>query len=136
MYPFIVIVMLLVPASALGSEDQSSPEEVLTLEQAVALALESNRLVKNAGLEVSKQEDSLMVARTRRLPIFDVKVFGSILLQPIDFTFKQGDFGTFPGGGPNPATDVQITTPRQFNTFAFISVDQPLSQLYRINLGI
>jgi outer membrane protein TolC len=135
-YPFIVIVMLLVPASALGSEDQSSPEEVLTLEQAVALALESNRVVKNAGLEVSKQEDSLMVARTRRLPIFDVKVFGSILLQPIDFTFKQGDFGTFPGGGPNPATDVQITTPRQFNTFAFISVDQPLSQLYRINLGI
>jgi outer membrane protein TolC len=133
---FMVILMLLVPASAWGSGDRSSPEEVLTLEQAVALALESNRLVKNAGLEVSKQEDSFAIARTRRLPIFDAKVFGSILLQPVDFTFKQGDFGTFPSGGPNPATDVRVTTPRQFNTFAFISVDQPLSQLYRINLGI
>ena len=133
---FIFILMLLVPASAWGGGEQSSPEEVLTLEQAVALALENNRLVKNAGLEVSKQEDTLVIARTRRLPIFDVKVFGSILLQPLDFTFKQGDFGTFPSGGPNPSTDVRVTTPRQFNTFAFISVDQPLSQLYRINLGI
>src|SRR5262245_60253183 len=112
--------MLLVPASAWGFGDQSSPEEALTLEQAVALALENNRLVKNAGLEVSKQEDSLTIARTRRLPIFDAKVFGSILLQPLDFTFKQGDFGTFPSGGPNPSTDVRVTTPRQFNMFAFI----------------
>jgi hypothetical protein len=124
-----LIVMLLLPALARGNPP--SPVEVLTLQQAVPLALESNRSVRNAELEVSKQEDNLFVARTRRLPSFDLNLFGSILLQPIDLTFKQGDFGTFPGGGPNPSTDVRISTPRTFNLFALASVNQPLSQLYR-----
>jgi outer membrane protein TolC len=102
----------------------------------VALALENNRAVRNSELEVSKQDDSVAIARTRRLPDFSANIFGSMLLQNIEYTFKQGDFGTFPSGGPNPSTDVRITTPRKFNTFAFVSVDQPLSQLYRVNLGI
>ncbi len=131
-----LIVMLLGPAFASATEVPASPTEVLTLEQAVALALENNRTVKNTELEVSKQEDSLAIARTRRLPTFDATLFGSILLQPIDFTFKRGDFGTFPGGTPNPTRDVSISTPRSFNLFALASVNQPLSQLYRIHLGI
>jgi outer membrane protein len=92
--------------------------------------------VRNAELEVAKQDDKVAAARTRRLPSVQLNVFGSILLKRVDFLFKQGDFGTFPGGGPNPATDVTISTPRTFNTFAFASVDQPLFQLYRINLGV
>jgi outer membrane protein TolC len=108
----------------------------LPLEQAVALALENNRSVKNAELEVSKEEDNLAAARTRRLPSFDVTLFGSMLLRRMDFLFEQGSFGTFPSGEPNPATDVSISTPRTFTPFAFISVNQPISQLYRINLGI
>jgi outer membrane protein len=130
------LLLLLAPAFAWAAENPASQPEVMTLEQAVALALENNRTVKNAELEVSKQEDGLAVARTRRLPAFDITLFGSIPLQRIDFTFKQGDFGTFPGGGPNPSTDVRISTPRTLNLFALASVNQPLSQLYRINLGI
>src|SRR5262245_22883766 len=98
--------------------------QLLTLEQAVALALENNRAVKNAELEVSKQEDSLAIARTKRLPKIDASVFGSMLLSKVDFTFKKGDFGTFPSGEPNPSSDVKVTTPRQFNMFALVSADQ------------
>jgi outer membrane protein len=131
-----LLIAVLVPNFAWADGNQASTSEVLPLERAVVLALENNRSVKNAELEVSKQEDSLAAVRTRRLPSFNVTLFGSMLLQRVDFTFKQGDFGTFPGGNPNPATDVRISTPRTFNPFAFVTVDQPLSQLYRINLGI
>ena len=132
----LITLLLLIPSFGWAAENSPSSAEVLTLEQAVALALENNRAVRNSELEVSKQDDSVAIARTRRLPDFSANIFGSMLLQNIEYTFKQGDFGTFPSGGPNPSTDVRITTPRKFNTFAFVSVDQPLSQLYRVNLGI
>lgn len=114
------------------------PDEpkLLTLERAVALALESNRTLRQAELEVAKQDDGLAAARTRRLPSIELSVFGSMLLQRIDFRFTQGAFGTFPSGTPNPATDVNISTPRTFNPFVFATVNQPVTQLHRINLGI
>lgn len=133
---FLLIALLLVPACARAAEDPANSMQVLTLEQAVALALENNRSIKNAELEVSKQEDSLAIARTRRLPNFDATMFGSILLNKVDFTFKKGDFGTFPSGEPNPSSDVKVTTPRKFSMFGVISANQPLSQLFRINLNI
>jgi outer membrane protein TolC len=130
--PFFLVAVLLVPAFASADESKPSSTEVLTLEQAVALALEGNRTVRNAELEVSKAEDRLAAARTHRLPSLKFNSFSSLLLQRIDFLFKQGDFGTFPTGTPNPSQDVTISTPRTFNLFVYASADQPLSQLYRI----
>jgi outer membrane protein TolC len=132
----VVLMMLFIPALGLATDDLPRQTRTLALEQAVALALENNRSIKNAELEVSKQEDSLAIARTRRLPNFDATVFGSMLLSKVDFTFKKGDFGTFPSGEPNPSSDVSVTTPRKFSTFALVSANQPLSQLFRINLNI
>jgi outer membrane protein TolC len=132
---FLVLMMLFIPALGSATEPPSQTK-ILTLEQAVSLALESNRSVKNSELEVSKQEDSLAIARTKRLPTFDATLFGSMLLKKVDYTFKQGDFGTFPSGEPNPSSDVRVTTPRKFNVFALVSVNQPLTQLFRVNLGI
>jgi outer membrane protein len=133
---FFLIVVLLVPVFASADGNPPSPTEVLTVEQAVALAVENNRTVKNAELEISKAEDRLAVARTRRLPSFNVNVFGSLLLQRLDFLFKEGSLGTFPSGGRNPAKDISISTARTFNAFMYASADQPLSQLYRINLSV
>lgn len=110
--------------------------EVLTLEQAIALALRDNRQVKSAALEVHKAEDRLAAARTRRLPEFKFNALGSQLLSSIDFKFEQGVFGNYPGIGPIPATETVISTPRQ-PTFVMIGqVNQPLSQLYRIGLNL
>jgi len=119
-----------------GAESQSSLPEIMTVEQAVAVALEGNRTVRNAQLEVSKAEDRLAAARTHRLPSLNFNAFSSLLLQRVDFLFKQGSLGTFPFGTPNPSQDVTISTPRTFNLFVYASADQPLSQLYRINLSV
>ena len=85
-----LIAVLLVPTSASADGSPPSLTDVLTLEQAVALALENNRTIRNAELEVSKADDRLAVAHTQRLPSFKVNAFSSLLLQPVDFLFKQG----------------------------------------------
>jgi len=109
---------------------------MLTLEQAVALALQNNRQVYNATLEVGKKTDQAAAARTQWFPVFDVNVLESYLLTPVDFTFHQGALGTFPSTGPIPARDTTIRTERRPTTFVSAKVTQPLSQLYRIGLNV
>ena len=114
----------------------SSGVESLTLEQAIELALNGNRQIKNAEIEIFKFEDRLAAARTRRLPEFNVSALGSQLLSSIDFTFERGVFGNYPGLGPIPSTDTTISTPRR-PTFLFAGqINQQLSQLYRIGLNL
>ncbi len=114
----------------------SSGVELLTLEQAIALALNGNRQIKNAEIEIFKFEDRLAAARTRRLPEFKVSALGSQLLSSIDFTFERGLFGNYPGLGPIPNTDTTISTPRRPTFLLAGQINQPLSQLYRIGLNL
>jgi len=51
-----------------AAEAPAAPGEVLPLERAVSLALEGNRDVKNAALEVVKAESALSSFRTEALP--------------------------------------------------------------------
>ena len=137
MIPCLFLLLLsLVSVPCWAAENPPGAPDVLTLEQAVVLALENNRTVQNAELEVAKAEDRLAASRTHRFPSFSFNLFSSLLLQPLDFSFKQGSLGTFPFGLPNPSQDVSITTPRKFNLFVNASADQPLSQLYKINLSV
>jgi outer membrane protein TolC len=110
--------------------------EVLTLEAAIQQALGNNRSVKIAALEVLKSEDSIAATRTKRLPNTSINILGSQLLTEVRFQFEQGQFGTFPGIGPIPAKRTFITTPRRPNAYVVGQVTQPLSQLYKINLGV
>src|SRR5262245_44973420 len=50
----------------------SMPDEVLTLDQAIALALRENHSVRDAALEAGKSGDILSATRTHRLPSMNV----------------------------------------------------------------
>jgi outer membrane protein TolC len=76
------------------------------------------------------------VARSRRLPQFQFAVLAGELLQPFDFTFPAGSFGTYPETGPIPSTDAKVRTPAQLTTFITGAVDFPLLQQHEIGLGI
>jgi outer membrane protein len=112
------------------------PQDELTLDQAVALALQHNRQIKVAQLEVGKSENAVAVMRTYRLPQFTFYNLGGHLLDPIDFRFPTGVFGTFPQIGPIPPGPSTINTPARLFDLVFGQVSQPLSQQYRIGLGI
>ncbi len=129
--------VLLYPVTIWGQQSNPAPTgEVLTLEQAVTLALQNNRQVKNAALEIGKSEDQIAAFKTRRLPAFKLDATEAYAVAPIDLHFKQGDLGTLPGVGPVPDKDTTIRSPRKPITAVTGSVTQPLSQLYRLGLGV
>ena len=117
---------------------QTAPRagERLSLEQAVRLAVDNNRQLGSARLQVAKAEDQIGIARTRRLPIFSTEAQASQLLSPVSFSFPEGSFGTFPATGPIPSTDTTINVSRQPTFYLQSSVSQPLTQLIKANIGI
>jgi outer membrane protein TolC len=116
------------------STDTEAP--LLTLNDAVSLALANNRLVKNSVLEAQKYDFRVSTVRSQRLPHFQLAVLGGELLQPFDFSFPKGAFGTYPNIGPVPGTNAKIHNPAQFTTYITGGIDQPLTQQYKIGLGV
>ncbi|MGB8013389.1 MAG: TolC family protein [Terriglobales bacterium] len=133
-----LLLAILVVASPLGSFAQQGAQDVplLTLDDAVSVALSNNRLVKNSVLEAQKYDFQVSTARSRRLPHFQFAALGGELLQPFDFTFAKGVFGTYPGIGPLPSTDAKVHTPARLTAYLTGGMDIPLSQQYKIGLGI
>jgi outer membrane protein len=124
------------PASIHGQQLAPQTAEALTLEQAVDTALQHNRLVANAAIEVGKSENRADATRTRRLPQFNLYMLGSQLLAPIDFKFPEGAFGSFPGLGPIPGRDTVISSPLRPAALIFGQVIQPLTQQFRLKVNI
>jgi outer membrane protein len=111
-------------------------QEQLTLDQAISMALQKNRLVKVAQLEINKSEAQVNVVKTYRLPQFNLNMIGGQLLTKVDFTLPKGLFGSLPGLGAFPPDDAKITTARRPFLAVLATANQPLSQQYRIRLGI
>jgi outer membrane protein len=119
---------------AASSADAEAP--LLTLADAVSLALSNNRLVKNSALEAQKFDFRISTARSKRLPQVQFAVLGGELLHSFDFTFDPGVFGSYPNVGPIPGSTSKIHNPARFTTYATGAIDQPLTQQYKIGLGI
>jgi outer membrane protein TolC len=133
-YSLLFVVVITIPAWA--QQDSTSSANQLTLDAAVTLALANNRQLKQIVLEVEKAQDEVAATRTERLPHLNLTLFESELLTPLNFQFPEGAFGTFPGIGPIPAHNTDISTPLRPTTYIFQTATQPLSQLHRIGLGI
>src|SRR5208282_5726392 len=87
--------------------------------------------VKNSALEAQKYDFQVSTIRSRRLPHFQFSALGGELLQPFDFTFAKGVFGTYPGVGPIPSTEAKVHTPAKLTAFLTGGMDVPLSQEYK-----
>jgi outer membrane protein len=128
--------VLLVVVSAVCPAQELSPSRVLTLDAAIRLAVANNRSLKIASLEVDKSKWQVAEVKTKRLPSFSGSVLGSQLLNDVSFNFPAGAFGNIPGVGPFPTADTKVTTSRQPIAYVMSQAMQPLSQLYKINLGV
>jgi outer membrane protein TolC len=109
---------------------------VLTIDDAVALALKGNRQVQSAALDVDRAREESAALKTTRLPQFQIYALGGETLRAIKFTIPQGALGSYPATGPIPAQSSSITSPRQFTGFLLGQASQPLSQLWKIHLAV
>ena len=129
-----VVVALGAPAVVRAQAAAPAPE-VLTVDEAVALALQNNRRVAMAAMEVDRAEARVEAYRTRRLPSLELQATGGTTLNGLHMTFPGGAFGTFPDIGPIPAGDTRVDIPRTVSAYVSASIAQPLTQLHRIGLG-
>jgi outer membrane protein len=118
------------------AQEPSSSPDLLTIDQAVKTALANNLYLKIVTLDLDTSKDKVAVAKTHRYPAFNIYAFGSQLLSPISFRVPAGQFGTYPGIGPIPAVDTNITTPSQPTAYIFGTISQPLLTLKKINLHV
>ncbi len=125
--------MLLVTAVVSGWSRQTSSasDELLTLDQAIALALHENHVVRGAELEAGKTGDILAATRTGRLPSMEVfSLAGEQFVEPVHVPNPLSNI--FPGVGPF----FSIGVPRRpTNIFAGLIL-QPLTQQYRLGLNV
>src|SRR5215470_7708314 len=123
-------------AANCAAQEPSDSANLLTLQEAIRFALANNRSLKIVSLDVDKSKWQVSEIKTKRLPSFSGTVLGSQLLNEVSFNFPAGAFGDIPGVGPFPTTDTKITTPRQPIAYVVGQATQPLSQHYKIQLGV
>ena len=126
--------LALVLAAPLSAE-LAPAVEALSLEDAVRLALQSNRGVSRANLQVERAEQRVGAARARRLPSLDLQAIAGSTLNTIRVSYPAGAFGTYPGIGPIPTADTTVESPPALSGNVNATLAQPLTQLHRIGLN-
>jgi outer membrane protein TolC len=109
---------------------------VLTIDNAVALALKGNLQVQSAELEVDRAKEGIAALKTTRLPQFQVYALGGETLNPVKFTVPQGALGNYSATGPIPDHNTTVKMPQQFAGFILGQTSQPLSQQWKIHLAL
>ena len=128
----LLLLLFVAPTTVLCQQDVSKSAEVLTLEQAIALALRDNHVVKSAELGVGKAGDQVAAIRTSRLPSMHLYALASQQFVKHDVSVDNPLSSLLPGIG-----DVfSVSVPRKPTTIFAGQILQPLSQQYRIGLNI
>jgi outer membrane protein len=120
-----------VAPSASGAES-----ELISLDEALALALKANPKVDNAALGVEKSNYALVAARTHYLPTLGLGVHSSHNMTEQQYTYERGAFGTYPFIGPIPANTTRLGSESGTSTVVTATLSQPLIQLYRTGLEV
>lgn len=109
--------------------------EMLTLEDALTLALANNPTVQNAGISVEKAGDQVDATKTRRYPSLNLRVRELRNFVDEGFEFEQGSLGTV-SGQPVPEQTRTIDTQNDWTTHVSVEAKQPIIGLYKISLDI
>lgn len=128
-----VLVLLATQVGAVGS---ARAIDTLTLDDALSIALATNRQLQEAQLELRKDSELIAEARTHRLPTVSLDAMGGRTLTPVGITIPAGSIGNFTGTGPIPAVDTKLEGEPSNSAYVSASVSQPLTQLRKIGLSV
>ncbi len=124
--------LLATTLAAWGQQSTPRAAEVLSLDEAVNIALQNNRSLKIARLNVDKGEDEIRSIRTSRLPSTHFYALVSQDIVKHETNLTNPVTGIFPGIGPF----FTFSTPSRPTAVFAAQVLQPISQQYRIGLAI
>lgn len=131
----ILILAALTLAAGSLTAQETADVPLLTVDQAVEIALANNRSLKIARLDVDKSKWQVAEIKTNRLPVLKSYIFAAGNLNSPNFEFKEGTFGTI-GNVPIPPKNTPIPLSTGIGGSQLFQIAQPISQLYKVNLGI
>ena len=132
-YLIVIIILMASPFSVPAQQSGAGASgEVLTLDEAISLALRDSREVKNAQLSVGKAGDEVAAARTLRLPSMYAYSLLSKQFVKNDVNVNNSQTNVVPGVGPF----FSIGTTNSPTAIFAGQILQPLSQQHRIGLEI
>ncbi len=108
---------------------------VLSLSQAVQIALDNNRPATIAKLDIAKSQWQVAQTKTKRFPAITTYLFASGNLTSPTFDFPAGLF-VANNGAEVPGKDTKVSLSQGVTGNAAVQIAQPLSQLYQIHLAI
>ncbi|HEX8817949.1 MAG TPA: TolC family protein [Terriglobales bacterium] len=132
---FCFILLALSSPPILFADDPGDAAPVLTLNNAIQIAIANNRPLQISSLEVNKSKWQVASAKTKRLPIINTYLFASGNLNSPSFTFPRDLFGPV-NGSPVPAKDVSVQLSSGVTGNAYVQIAQPISQLYKVHLYV
>ena len=112
----------------LQGQEPASEVPVLSLSQAIQIAVDNNRPVNMAKLEIVKSKWEVAQTKTKRFPAITTYLFASGDITNPKFTFPANLFNN-----PLPQT---LKLSNGITGLASAQVAQPLSQLYQIHLAV
>src|SRR5438552_10955443 len=127
-----LFLLLATPLAGWCQQITPSSTEVLSLDEAINIALQNNRPLKNSRLNVEKGEDEIRSVRTSRLPSTHFYALVSQDMVKHETNLTSPFTGVFPGIEPF----FTLSTLRRPTAVFAAQVLQPLSQQYRIGLAI
>ncbi len=132
-YLLVIITLMASPIGILAQQEgDGASGEVLTLDEAISIALHDSRQVKNSQLAVGKAGDELAATRTLRLPSMNLYALASEQLVKQDASLDDPSSNIITGVEPF----FSIGIPRKPTAIFAGQILQPLSQQYRIGLNI
>ncbi|MEM1155052.1 MAG: TolC family protein [Pseudomonadota bacterium] len=129
-------VALLVCASLSLLPSIAAHAQILSLEEALAIALANNTAVTNAELQRAAAQDDVEALRTTRYPRLDIDGRVSHHLEDQEYVFEEGVWGDYPVIGEVPAQDITIKSNSGTTQQVSAGITQPLAQQYRLGLSI
>ena len=129
----LIAVALFIGSALMAQEVAEAP--LLTVDQAVEIALANNRGLRIARLDIDKSKWQVAEIKTNRLPALKSYIFAAGNLNSPNFEFKEGTFGTI-GNVPIPPKNTPIPLSTGIGGSQLFQIAQPITQLYKINLGI
>jgi outer membrane protein len=104
----------------------------LTLDDAIRIALKSNRALQNSGIETAKFDDRRAEVKSQYLPSDHIFAIGAQPVAQFNFTIDKGTLGNDSLGGPIPDSNVKLNTPAHPIGLVAVNVIQPLSAIRTI----
>lgn len=130
--PLLITVLLSGTLAHAGEPGDAASARHITLPEAVQLALKQNRALKIARLQVQENQEKKAGAKSLYFPTLrnETNVMHISELQNIDV--PAASFGAIPGVGALPPRDIFVDQGKKTLIGSGTSLDQPLTQLFRI----